>query len=99
MNENIIKIYDFTSAIAVEISVGEQINELIGKRLKKYNYVILDFSDVKIVLTAFIKALVGSYIEKMGKEEFLKKIIIKNLPSYSDKLMEKIFSATVKKNN
>lgn len=99
MNENIIKIYDFTSEIAVEISIGEQINELIEDKLKKYKKVILDFSNVKIVLTAFIKALLGSYLEKMDKEEFYKKIEIRNLPQYSDKLMERVFSVTIKKNS
>lgn len=91
MERNVIKIYDFTKEFAVEAKVGERINELIKNILKKDSFVCLDFSNVKIVLTAFLKEVIGSYIEDLSEEEFAEKIRIINLPEYSNKTMEKIF--------
>ena len=92
--KNVIKICDYTSEIAVE----ERLNKLISNKLKTSDEVYLDFSGVKIILTAFLKSAIGSFIEKYGKEEFEKKIILEHLPQYSADTMEKIFELYKKSN-
>lgn len=92
-----IKVYDFTKEIAVESAIGEEINKKVSKCLKEYNTVILDFINVKIVLTAFIKATIKSVIDELGQKCFSERIKIINLPTYSNDILEKIFNVSVKK--
>ena len=93
--EFVINVYEFTSDVAVEIVVGERINKLISEKLKEFESIIIDFSGVKILLTAFLKSAIGSFIEEYNGD-FTNKVKMINLPEYSTKTLEKIVDVTKK---
>lgn len=97
--EYTIKIYDYTAEIAVESIIGENINEKIASKLKDYETVILDFSGVKIILSAFLKSMLKSFIDELGIEVFVKRIHFANLPQYTQEILVRIFNVPLKKNN
>lgn len=90
MEEKIISVYDLTTDMAVESTIGEVLNKQILEGVKSNNKVIVDFKNVNVVLTAFLNASIGNLFHEINKDIFEKQIKIINLPEFSQSSLERV---------
>lgn len=93
----VIKVYDLTTDMAVEYGNGDALCNLIKSKIHQQKNVVVDFSGVNIVLSAFLNAAIGNLFHDMSKEEFDKTIQIIGLPPFSENILKRVIDGAVKK--
>ena len=76
------------SGVAVSSEKGDEVFELIDKALQKGVNVILDFSNLKILTTAFLNSAIGQLYSKYTSEKLKETLSLLNIAD-SDKLLLK----------
>lgn len=92
-----IKVYDLTTDMAVEYGNGDALCNLIKSKLHQHKKVVVDFSGVNIVLSAFLNAAIGNLFHEISKEEFDNYIQIVGMPPFSENILNRVIDGAVKK--
>jgi len=96
-NKEIIKVYDLTSDMAVEFGNGDALYNLIINSLKTHDKVVVDFSNVNVVLSSFLNAAIGNLFHNLNREEFEEKVEIIGLPEFSINSLVRVINSAEKK--
>lgn len=89
--ECIFKINELTVLdFAVSAEEGDRINARILLALEKFNVVILDFSDIKIITTAFLNSAIGQLYKKYSSEDLSQRLKLLNVSPDDLPLFKKV---------
>ena len=93
MNTNPIelKISDYTATnLAVAADEGEKVYQLIRRMLLDYQIVILDFSDIALLTTAYLNGAIGQIYKDYSRSELGKRLKLKNVSQDDLVLFKKV---------
>lgn len=87
----ILKINELTALdIAVSSDEGDKVNNRIMILLQDYQRIILDFSGIKLLTTAFLNAAIGQLYSKYSTEEIARRITLENVSVEDLPLFKKV---------
>lgn len=87
----ILKISELTALdIAVSSDEGDKINNRIIILLQNYERVVLDFSGIKLLTTAFLNAAIGQLYNTYSSDEIAKRIQLRNVTEDDLPLFKKV---------
>jgi hypothetical protein len=76
----VLKINEYTTLNnGVSSDEGDKINDIINQLLKEYEVVELDFSDIKLLTTAFLNAAIGQLYKDYTSEKLSARLKLTNV--------------------
>lgn len=86
-----LKIRDYTALdIAVSSEEGDKIASLIRSSLEQYKKVILDFSNVELLTSAFLNAAIGQLYQDFSSDELAARLVLSNVNPEDLPLFKKV---------
>lgn len=87
----ILKVNELTALdIAVSSDEGDKINARIETLLESYQRIVLDFSGIKLLTSAFLNAAIGQLYGKYSNEEIASRISLVNVAPDDLPLFKKV---------
>lgn len=92
MDVHLVEVSKFVGRRALTLDEGDSINRVIVPLLKNQERVVMDFSGVEEVATAFLNTAVGRLYEDFSSDDLSTNLAIENLNVGGQRSLEKVLT-------
>lgn len=87
----VIKVSDYTAtSLAVAADEGEKVYQTIKKLFSAYQTIVLDFSDISLMTTAYLNGAIGQLYNDYSSQELADRLKLENVSADDLPLFKKV---------